>query len=500
MIDRFVLASFALLVLTLGPGCASGSWGTDYSGAAGKPGARRVQTDVLQLPATPAAPAGRVLLISVTGLAGEAYADTAAPAMPTLDALARDGVRVDRLDPVTPASTYPGHATLVTGRLPASHGITGDQVLSDSGIHPVPPWHASRLRGESLWGAAQASGRSVISLGWPTTVGAAISLLVPDLYPMRRGDTWIDAIAAGTSPWLLERLRVRMPSDAPAGWPDLRERDALVVDLACDAARLANPPQLWLLRLVAPSEPLWREGPDSSAMRSALAQVDAEIDRLLGCLAASGQLAETSVVVVGDQAWLSVHTRIEPNIALRGAGLIARDPRLETGVRVWKAIVRSNGGSAFVYAKDDASALLAREVLSREAEATSAFRIVPASEMSRRGADPEAWFGLEARPGYVFGNEVRGSRILSASPVRGAGGYFDRGVGHAISLVGWGAGLRQGVTIPMMPAVDVAPTLALLLEVPLQEADGRPFVGALAFDPDVERSLRESERVTRVAP
>jgi len=52
----------------------------------------------------------------------------------------------------------------------------------------------------------------------------------------------------------------------------------------------------------------------------------------------------------------------------------------------------------------------------------------------------------------------------------------------------------------MMPAVDVAPTLALLLEVPLQEADGRPFVGALAFDPDVERSLRESERVTRVAP
>ena len=57
MIDRFVLASFALLVLTLGPGCASGSWGTDYSGAAGTPGARRVQTDVLQLPATPAAPA-----------------------------------------------------------------------------------------------------------------------------------------------------------------------------------------------------------------------------------------------------------------------------------------------------------------------------------------------------------------------------------------------------------------------------------------------------------
>ena len=83
MIDRFVLASFVLVVLTLGPGCASGPEGRNFSGAAGNPGAQRAPTDVLQLPATPLAPAGRVLMISVTGLAGEAYAaaDATATAM-----------------------------------------------------------------------------------------------------------------------------------------------------------------------------------------------------------------------------------------------------------------------------------------------------------------------------------------------------------------------------------------------------------------------------------
>lgn len=475
-------------------GCASSSDPAgDFRNPGADPGQERSSDGRIDLPPTSAPPEGRVLLVSVTGLVPDFYlaSDGRNALMPTLTQLAEDGVWVERLEPAVPASTYPAHATLVTGRYPAGHGITGDQLLGDSGVRSTPPWHASQLRGPSLWQAATAADKEVIALAWPTTLGAAISLLLPEVYPTRRGETWIDLVGAGTTPWLLDRVRARMPKGAGADWPDLAQRDSLVVDLACDASRLASPPDLWLLRLVGPTGPLWRDGPDTLSLRRSLARIDAELDRLLTCLKQAGILKEMAVVVVGDQAWQPVHTRIEANVALRAAGLIARDPRLDTGVRSWKAIVRSNGGSAFVYAKDESSALLARDVLEKESTKSGAFRIVPASEMSARGADPEAWFGLAARPGYVFGNAVRGSRFLVVSPVRAAGGYLESSPESEVGLVGWGSGFRRGVTIPVMPAIDLAPTLAALLEISLDDADGRPFVGALSFDPQTEETLRE---------
>ena len=77
------------------------------------------------------------------------------------------------------------------------------------------------------------------------------------------------------------------------------------------------------------------------------------------------------------------------------------------------------------------------------------------------------------------------------SPVRAAGGYLESSPESEVGLVGWGSGFRRGVTIPVMPAIDLAPTLASLLEISLDDADGRPFVGALSFDPQTEETLRE---------
>ena len=141
-------------------------------------------------------------------------------------------------------------------------------------------------------------------------------------------------------------------------------------------------------------------------------------------------------------------------------------------------ISRSNGGSAFVYARDERSAVEARRVLEENARRTGAFRVVAASEMSRLGADPEAWFGLEAAPGYAFGDEALGPRVAAAA-VRSAGGYLPGAAETDVGFVAWGRGIRQGVRVPRMSQTDVAPTLARLLGVSLPEPDGRVLVGLL---------------------
>ena len=90
--------------------------------------------------------------------------------------------------------------------------------------------------------------------------------------------------------------------------------------------------------------------------------------------------------------------------------------------------------------------------------------------------------GVEAAPGYVFGDSATGSFVVQPTIFRGASGYLLSNSERAVGFVAWGRGLRRGVTVPVMPAIDIAPTLAALLDVSL-DSEGRPLYGILSFDP-----------------
>ena len=77
-----------------------------------------------------------VLFVSVAGLTPGGYRDDGVrpPVMPTLAALARAGAAADAVTTVAPAARYPAHATLVTGQLPAAHGIVADRLTGDRGV------------------------------------------------------------------------------------------------------------------------------------------------------------------------------------------------------------------------------------------------------------------------------------------------------------------------------------------------------------------------------
>jgi hypothetical protein len=183
----------------------------------------------------------------------------------------------------------------------------------------------------------------------------------------------------------------------------------------------------------------------------------------------------TAILVVGDHAYAAWSTTIEPNVPLAKAGLVTPlSPG--SGILSWTAVARSSGGSAFVYAKTEADALLAREALEQAAAATPGFRIVSADEMLRHGADAEAWFGLEAEPGFAFGVAAAGA-ISHAAADRGVGGYLASHPSPA--FVAYGRGVRSRVRIARMRQVDVAPTVASLLGLTLSAADGRALANAL---------------------
>jgi arylsulfatase A-like enzyme len=222
-------------------------------------------------------------------------------------------------------------------------------------------------------------------------------------------------------------------------------------------------------------------GNGSVEVDAALGRVDDGIGTLIECLEASGQLEETAIIVVGDIAYHPVHSSAAPNVALVQSGLIGRDPRASTGVRSWLALARSNGRSAYIYARDAANAVEARKILEVEAARTGAFRVVSAKELMAVGADPQAWFGLSAMPGYMIGNELSGPEVRPAAVRATAGALrFGNSRDVAVGFVAWGRGIRNQVRLPTIELVDVAPTIAVLLGLRLGDnLDGEPIYGLL---------------------
>ena len=446
--------ALGVVVLSLALVACSGGW-------------RSRAIDLPSLEGTPARPE-LLILISVAGLTPAAYRRPDTP-MPVVAELARAGVSADFVEPVAPPTVYPAHATLVTGEPPSVHGIVADRVLGERGLRDTRFWHASHLRTATLWQRAADAERRVASLAWPSTLGASIELLIPDIAPPRINENWFELIESSSTP-SVAKIAHRLGAAEQATTIDGAPRDRVLVGVACELVADENPPSLLLIRLSGPIPAISLGGTHSPAARAALGRADAQVGRLIGCLRKAGRVRSSAVAVVGDHGTRAIHTAIRANAILAQQGLVGDGP--------WRAIVRPNGGSGFVYARDERAAIAARSALEAEATRTGAFRIVSAEDMLRLEADPAAWFGLEAEPGFAFAPGTIGA-LLSPAVSLAPGGYLLQPEHMRGGLVAWGAGLRRGVRIPLLRQMDVAPTLAQLLGLDLGDVEGRALVGVV---------------------
>jgi predicted AlkP superfamily pyrophosphatase or phosphodiesterase len=126
-------------------------------------------------------PTDHLVLFSIDGLRPQIYRDERWPA-PVLHQLARQGAFALSVRSVFPALTYPAHTTLVTGALPARHGIVHNEPFDPSGPTGRWIWEASAIRARTLWDAVRESGGTTAAVSWPVTVGASIDWNVPDVW------------------------------------------------------------------------------------------------------------------------------------------------------------------------------------------------------------------------------------------------------------------------------------------------------------------------------
>lgn len=123
-----------------------------------------------------------VVLISIDGFRYD-YLDKYHA--PSLRAIAKQGIRAERMLPSYPSSTFPNHLSIITGMYPARHGVVHntfyDRKLNDvytmGKAKQQPLW----LQGTPLWTLAEQHGLRAATYFWPES-DAKLRGILPSYY------------------------------------------------------------------------------------------------------------------------------------------------------------------------------------------------------------------------------------------------------------------------------------------------------------------------------
>jgi predicted AlkP superfamily pyrophosphatase or phosphodiesterase len=413
-----------------------------------------------------------VILVSVDGMAPDYYAapERLGARVPNLTTLKSGGAYAEGVEGVYPTVTYPSHTTLVTGMRPAGHGIVQNRIFEA----PTEPqtgawyWYASAVRSETLWTEAHKAGKTVAAVGWPVTVGANVDYDVPEIYePGEAPATW-KRVAQHSTPGLLEKALGPDPEKAGS----IDERVTTVSEFLVKTYR----PNLLLVHLVELDAVQHRNGPRTTAAIEAAEREDGYVGRIVQATREAGIFDTTTFFIVSDHGFARIDRKFSPNVVLANEGLITLDGSGKA--TSWKAAAWPAGGSCALIvrdANDEETEAKVRSIFSNwvKRDHSPIRQVVSRAELRQMGAIPEAYLMLEAAPGFSFDDLVTGSAVHATNDsYRGTHGYLPTNPEMRAALIAYGVGIRPGTVLSLVRMIDIAPTIASLLDVNLPHAEG----------------------------
>jgi predicted AlkP superfamily pyrophosphatase or phosphodiesterase len=426
----------------------------------------------------PAASNRHVILISLDGFPAVALDNPRTP-VPTLHRLVREGARAAAVIPVNPVVTWPNHTTYVTGVTPARHQVMFNGLLMRdvAGVPRIEPWRPKRemVKAPTVYDAAYAAGLTTAQVDWvaihePETITWAFAER-----PSANGVIEKEMVAAGR---VTDDDIATFNKGTAAAWRDQVWTDAAVHILE------RHKPNLLLYHLLALDSTHHTYGPGTLASTTAMAFLDAQVARLLGALERSGLADKTTVVVLADHGFRTARRTLNLNVALRNAGLIRGDGaarQVEAWTMPW-------GGAAGIYLADPSRrATLVPTIEAAVTGLEGVDRVVSGAGLAALGLpDPAASdqapdLVVAVRDGFDVGHADTGALVVDTDATHvGHHGALNTDPSMRALFLAWGHGIRPGVRLGDVRAIDVAPTVAEWLGVALPTADGTSLADALA--------------------
>jgi predicted AlkP superfamily pyrophosphatase or phosphodiesterase len=376
-----------------------------------------------------------VILISIDGLRIE---DLNNPKLniPALKSLRDKGAFALNVESVYPSQSIPAHATIVTGMLPADHGIIADAPFDEKkGQTSAEKYNlASELKADTIWQAAKRAGLKTAAINFP----------------------------------LIEKAEIDFVSQTS------------VIDLI-----EKNRPQILLIKFDEVVHSLQRFGGGTIEAITAIEKVDAILKTILDAVERTGRTNETTFLLVSSHGYAKVEQEFRPNVILARKGFLTLDA--SGNVISWIAATHSSGGAAAVYLQDqynEETTKSLEEIFAEihKKEGSPIWRVISKKDAAKLGADPRAVLFLEAAPGFVISEQASGKKVtdkLEASAGRVASGYLPSRSEMRGMLIAAGKGIKPKTQIEYARLVDIAPTIARLLGLELKASRGHAISGIL---------------------
>lgn len=386
-----------------------------------------------------------------------------------------------------PTVTWPNHTTLVTGVPPGKHGVIGNNYLDrNSGekiaLIPDPLFDKDEiLRVPTIYDAAHRQGLVTAGIIWPATRNArTLDFTVPDMFG---NNSWSEF---GTKVWLDELREDGIPVDEYGRWVKEKtggvQRDWLYARMAENLLK-KHSPNLIMIHLVEVDHVQHRVGPKEPDSYWSVSYADSIIQQIQDAAADSKYKDKTTFIICSDHGFFPIEKNINANVLLKKHGLI----EVKDGKTIKKAFAVAQGGGCMVYLLDvedkmEISTKLKAEFTKIEGvqhvftpdEYSMIGHVVPEKDARQ----PDLW--LAAKSGYSFSESTSGEEVVTDRGSKaGTHGFLPDQPDMLGTLVMWGYGIKPGTQLGKVQSLDVAPTMAELLEVKLPSADGKPLSKSL---------------------
>lgn len=424
-----------------------------------------------------------VVLISIDGFPAWLWNDESLM-VPNLRKLAEEGSSAQAMTVSNPSITWINHTTLVTGVNPRKHGVLFNGLLVRQGDDKPPKieqWvDKTRLvLAPTIYDVAHDAGLTTAESDWVAVTRAkTIDWSFPEL-PDPEGPIEKELVAAG------------LMKPEYCSWMQLGPERKSVTFLDNMWTRAAihifktHRPNLLLFHTLNTDATHHFYGPGSMASHTALAYADRLVGDLVKAVDESGLRARTTFLVATDHGFKKVKKIIYPNVALKMAGL-ARG--LGPVINSCDVCTMTQGGMAFVYVTNPArkAELLPRlKELFTQTEGVET--VIDGNDGPMLGMPtPQENQGmgdlvLYPKAGYAFKNDLAGESVIAPSVnYGGTHGYRNNDPELDGIFIASGCGIAKGVKIERMANLDVAPTIAKLLNLRLPDVDGRVLEEILA--------------------
>ena len=395
--------------------------------------------------------------------------------------LITNGAWTNRVKSVYPTLTYVIHSSYVTGMYPKTHKVYHNNPLQPFVPEKDQDWHWFKgdIDSPTVYEAARQANLTTAGILWPVTGRAqAIKYNIPEIRAVR-GENQAYKVLVNGSP--LYSIAMELKYGKHRKGIEQPFLDDFTTLCAVDTIK-RKLPNLLLMHLIELDDTKHLYGTKGPHIEDAIERIDRRIGDIMQAVKDRGIEHKTTYLIVGDHGQLDVRYKINLNTLFKEHGLIydKEDPNYGQPPKDWRAYVQSAGGAAYVHFRPDDPE--AREIAMRlihefaEDETNGIEAIYDRAKLKALHVEDRFDFMLEAKEGYAFEDNDEGELIVdlhAQGKVYATHGYSPEKPNYTSNLIISGPRIKKGFHIGEACVIDIAPTIASILDIPFNNCDGR---------------------------